>query len=40
MKIEEDIGDLIIERPGVKFPGKFSSWVKRALRRFKSGSVK
>ena len=40
MKIEKDIEGLIIERLRVKFPGKSGSWVRRALRRFESGSVR
>ncbi|WP_243676157.1 hypothetical protein [Vulcanisaeta distributa] len=41
MKIERGgIEELAIERLRSKFPGKSSSWVRRALRRFKSGSVR
>ena len=40
MKIEKDIEELVIERLRAKFPGKSSSWIKRALRRFESGSVR
>ncbi|WP_243675725.1 hypothetical protein [Vulcanisaeta distributa] len=40
MKIEKDIEGLAIERLRSKFPGKSSSWVRRALKRFESGSVR
>ncbi|WP_054853925.1 hypothetical protein [Vulcanisaeta distributa] len=40
MRIEKDIEDLAIERLRSKFPGKSSSWIRRALRRFESGSVR
>ena len=40
MKIEKDIEKLVIERLRVKFPGKSGSWIRRALRRFESGSVR
>ena len=40
MRVEKDIEELIIERLRAKFPGKSSSWIKRALRRFESGSVR
>ena len=40
MKIERDIEELIIERLRVKFPGKSGSWVRRAFKRFESGSVR
>ena len=40
MRIEKDIEELVVERLRVKFPGKSGSWIKRALRRFESGSVR
>ena len=40
MRVERDVEDLIIERLKAKFPGKSGSWIKRALRRFESGSVR
>ena len=40
MKIVRDVEGLVIERLRAKFPGKSSSWVRRALRRFESGSVR
>ena len=40
MKIERDIEELVVERLRAKFPGKSGSWIKRALRRFESGSVR
>ena len=40
MRVERDVEELIIERLRVKFPGKSGSWVRRALRRFESGSVR
>lgn len=41
MRIERDIeGGLAIERLRLKFPGKSSSWIRRALKRFESGSVR
>ena len=40
MRVERDVEGLVVERLRVKFPGKSSSWIKRALRRFESGSVR
>ncbi|WP_243675815.1 hypothetical protein [Vulcanisaeta distributa] len=40
MRVEKDIEELAIERLRSKFPGKSSSWVKHALKRFESGSVR
>ena len=40
MKVEKDVEELVVERLRLKFPGKSNSWIKRALRRFESGSVR
>ena len=40
MKIVRDVEGFVIERLKAKFPGKSGSWIRRALRRFESGSVK
>lgn len=41
VRVERDIeGGLAVERLRARFPGKGNSWVRRALRRFESGSVR
>ena len=40
MRVERDVEGLVIERLRLKFPGKSGSWIRRALRRFESGSVR
>ena len=40
MRVEGELEELIVRRLRERFPGKSGSWIRRALRRFESGSVK